>query len=218
MSRLTLTLFAALPLAVTACSEQADRVGEDEGYQGGDQLAGSEGTAMSPAASALMERFDLAETDLIIAPTTYRAQGDLSSGGAISAAVMEEADPGYLRVSGSADPDAVLDNPGLGLSYRLSEDRAVAYSGQTVIVTLVVRAAADIGEDEDPPAIRAAWVAGPDANSGWQDMVLTSEWQKAVFTYDIPEDAEAGPDHIVILPPQGLAFDLAAVAVRPSVQ
>ncbi|TGY90265.1 hypothetical protein E5163_03845 [Marinicauda algicola] len=218
MTRLAPALLASLPLALGACSEQADRVGEEAGYQGGDRTGGQGASAMSPAASALAERFDLAEPDLIIAPTTYRAQGDLSSGAGISVAVIEEADPGHLRVSGSADPDAVLANPGLGLSYRLSADRTTAYAGQTVIVTLVVRAAGEIGEGARP-AIRAAWVAGPGMNSGWQEMVLTTDWQKAVFTYAVPEAADPDPDHIVILPPEGgQAFDLAALAVRPSAQ
>lgn len=217
MLRLMIGL-AALPLALTACAEQAERVGEEEGYQGGDQVAGEGATALAPSAAALAERFGLQDADLIIAPTTYRAQGDMSAGSGIDVAVMEEADPGYVRVSGSADPQAVLNNPGLGLSYQLSPDRAQAYAGQTVIVTLVVRASSEIGQGEDRPAVRAAWVAGPETNSGWQDMALTGEWQKAVFTYGVPEDTQADTHHIVMLPPEGRDFDLAAIAVRPSTQ
>lgn len=219
MSRLTLALLAALPLALTACGETSDGPPGEGDYRGGGEVAGPEGMAMSPSAADLMERFDLDEADLIIAPTTYRAQGDVSSGGGIDVAVYEDAEPPYIRVTGSADPEAVLNNPGLGLSYQLSPDRAVAYSGQTVIVTLVVRAASPIddGGGGERPAIRAAWVSGPDAHSGWQDMVLTDEWQKAVFTYQVPGQAQAGSDHVVMMPPQGgQAFDLAALAVRPS--
>lgn len=212
MSRQLAGVIAALPLALAACSEQGDRPGGED-YRGGDRIAGADQNAMSVSAEALSERFGLGDADLIIAPTTYRAQGDLSSGSGITVSVIEDSDPGYIRVSGAADPQAVLADPQLGLSYTLSQDRAEAYAGQTVIVTLVVRSPDRI-EDGQRPALRAAWVSGQAHSSGWQDMALTGDWQKAVFSYDVPDEAASDPARIVMLPPETGPFELAAVAVR----
>lgn len=213
MIRLSPVFLISLPLVLAAC-DRAD-TGRTGGaaYQGGDLVADADGSAMSPSAQALSDRFGLAEADLIISPTTYRAQGDLSAGAGINVAVIEDADPGYIRVSGSADPQAVLDDPGLGLSYSLSPDRTRAYAGQSVIVTAVVRSPEAIEEDARP-AVRAAWVGGGGQTSGWQDMALTEEWQKAVFTHDVPEDLAADVAHIVMLPPEGGTFEMAALSVR----
>ena len=192
----------------------SDSAGQDltgETARGGDALSVGGDTERGPAVEEIARRFDLSDADTIILPTLYRAAADITSNQLELDTSREE--EGYVTISGSADPDAVLRQPRDGVAFELTEDRVTEFLGQPVIVTLVAR----MGDDWEPngarPALRAAWVEPNGDSSGWRTMGLTEDWQKAVFAYDQPTDT-GGIHVLTLLPPDDQPVDVAAVAIR----
>lgn len=181
--------------------------------RGGDAVSSGGETVRGPQIEAVAQRFNLTEADAIILPTLYRATADISSTGLT--VDPRQGDLDYISVSGSVDPDAVLQQPRRGLAFELTTDRVTQFLDQPVIITLIARVGEDWDGTGERPSLRAAWVEPSGANSGWRAMNLTNEWQKTVFTYDAPSET-AGTHIVVIAPPSDRAVDIAALAVRAS--
>ncbi|MGJ3231979.1 MAG: hypothetical protein ACFE0P_09285 [Oceanicaulis sp.] len=200
--------------APAAAGESGEQAGSDlttETARGGDAVSVAGDTERGPAVEAVARRFDLSEADTVILPTLYRSVADITSNALDIEA--SRGDQGYVTVSGSADPEAVLRQPREGLAFELTEDRVTEFLGQPVIVTLVARMNEDWEADGQRPALRAAWVEPNGDSSGWRTMGLTEDWQKAVFAYDQPTDT-GGIHVLTLLPPDDQPVDIAALAIR----
>ncbi len=210
-------------LALAACSgetsgtgarapqaEQAEATAAQTA-RGGDTVSSGGETVRGPQIEAVAQRFSLTDADAIILPTLYRATADISSSGLT--VDPRQGDLDFITVSGSVDPDAVLQQPRRGLAFELTPDRVTQFLDQRVIITLITRMGETWDGSGERPRLRAVWVEPSGANSGWRTMNLTNEWRKAVFTYDAPSQT-AGTHIVAIAPPSDHAVDIAALAIR----
>ena len=94
--------------------------------------------------------------------------------------------------------DALFPNAAdAGPHFRLAPDIEVAFSAQSLLITLRARATPQNGA----PGVEMNYLAGPEGQSGWQRFELGPDFQDYSFVYKTPEASQdRGVDFLGIRP------------------
>lgn len=98
-----------------------------------------------------------------------------------------------------ADAEALPDDPLRGPHFVLATDLETVFAGRKLRITVNARAADRYGAQ----GINLNYALGNAEASGWEEFVMTKEFQDVTFEYDLPTKnvgAEPGYDYLAIRP------------------